>query len=68
MYIQAAIKIFGFWASELAQRWDEDDLPTVKSAAESISERMAALVRSPHIEVQERVRSDRILRYSLTTQ
>jgi len=55
VYIQAAIKIFGVWASELAQRWDEDELATVQSAVKSIQERMDALVTSPHIEVQERV-------------
>lgn len=59
IYIQAAIKVFGFWASELAQRWDEDDLPGVKTAVERISDRMGTLVTSPHIEVQERVRPDR---------
>ncbi|KAF9453879.1 Ap3d1 protein [Macrolepiota fuliginosa MF-IS2] len=61
IYIQAAIKIFGFWASELAQRWDEDDLATIKSAVENMSERMAALVSSPHIEVQERAANIRQL-------
>jgi len=55
VYIQAAIKIFGVWISELAQRWDEDELTTVQSAVKSIQERMDALVTNPHIEVQERV-------------
>ncbi|KAJ3570630.1 hypothetical protein NP233_g4273 [Leucocoprinus birnbaumii] len=54
VYIQAAIKVFGFWTSELAQRWDEDELPKVQSAVESILERMSTLVSSPYIEVQER--------------
>lgn len=60
VYIQAAIKVFGFWASELAQRWDEDDLPKIRGVVESISERMNALTSSPYIEVQERVRSSHI--------
>jgi len=55
VYIQAAIKIFGVWTSELAQRWEEDELATVQSAVKSIQERMDALVTNPHIEVQERV-------------
>ncbi|KAF5356245.1 hypothetical protein D9756_003712 [Leucocoprinus leucothites] len=50
IYIQAAIKIFGFWASELAQHWDEDELPKIQIAVESIMERMNVLVSSPYIE------------------
>ena len=55
VYISATTKIFGYWASELAQRWDDDDLPEVKRVVETISARMSELVSSPHIEVQERV-------------
>ncbi|KAF7784263.1 hypothetical protein Agabi119p4_428 [Agaricus bisporus var. burnettii] len=54
IYVQAAIKVFGFWASELAERWEEDDLSRVLAAVESISERMNVFASSPHIEVQER--------------
>ncbi|KXN90087.1 AP-3 complex subunit delta-1 [Leucoagaricus sp. SymC.cos] len=61
VYIQAAIKTFGFWTSELAQRWDEDELPAVQNATEMITERMDALVSSPHIEVQERAANIRQL-------
>lgn len=57
MYIQAAIKVFGFWASELAQRWDEDDLAELKHAVGSILSRLRELASSQHIEVQERVRT-----------
>lgn len=59
IYVQAAIKVFGFWASELAERWEEDDLSRVLAAIESISERMNVFASSPHIEVQERVCSRR---------
>jgi AP-3 complex subunit delta-1 len=59
VYIQAAIKVFGFWASELAERWEEDDLPRVLSAVESIFERTKVFVSSSHIEVQERVRLEK---------
>lgn len=54
VYISAATKVFGYWASELAQRWDDDDLPEVKRVVETILARMSELVSSPHIEVQER--------------
>ncbi|KAF8956094.1 adaptin N terminal region-domain-containing protein [Flammula alnicola] len=54
VYIQAAVKIFGFWASESAQRWDDDDLPEVKQVVASILSRMRELASSQHIEVQER--------------
>jgi AP-3 complex subunit delta-1 len=55
-YIQAAAKIFGFWASEIAQKWDDNDLPEVKQATESILNCVRRLSTSQHIEVQERVR------------
>lgn len=55
MYIEAAIKIFGCWTSDLAQRWDDDDLPEVKQVAQSMSTRLRDLAGSQHIEVQERV-------------
>ena len=55
VYISAATKAFGYWASELAQRWDDGDLPEVKRVVETILARMSELVSSPHIEVQERV-------------
>lgn len=55
VYIQAATKIFGSWAADIAQRWEDDDLPEVKGVVEMIVLRMSELVSSPHIEVQERV-------------
>lgn len=55
VYIQAATKIFGFWATELAERWNDEDLPEVKGVVDLIVSRVTELVRSPHIEVQERV-------------
>ncbi|KAF8240817.1 Ap3d1 protein [Tricholoma matsutake] len=54
VYIQAATKIFGFWATELAERWNDEDLPEVKGVVDLIVSRVTELVRSPHIEVQER--------------
>lgn len=56
VYIQAATKVFGFWSSELAQRWDDDDLPRVKETVDFVIDRLGEFVTSPDIEVQERVR------------
>lgn len=55
VYIQATLKIFGNWATEVAQRWDEDNLKDLKDNVKSIIDRMQKLVNSQHIEVQERV-------------
>jgi AP-3 complex subunit delta-1 len=55
VYIQAATKIFGFWATEVAERWTDEDLPEVKGIVDLIVSRVTELVTSPHIEVQERV-------------
>jgi len=57
VYVQAAIKVFGFWASELAERWDDDNLPELKQVVESVLARVRELAASQHIEVQERVSS-----------
>ncbi|KIJ66444.1 hypothetical protein HYDPIDRAFT_87029 [Hydnomerulius pinastri MD-312] len=54
VYIQAANKIFGYWATEAAQQWTDDLLEKVKSAVETMIEQMEEFVSSPHIEVQER--------------
>ncbi|KAK0217615.1 adaptin N terminal region-domain-containing protein [Armillaria nabsnona] len=54
VYIQAAAKIFGFWATEVAQHWTEDDLPEVKDLVAMFISRGNEFVSSPHIEVQER--------------
>lgn len=59
VYLQAATKVFGVWAAELAERWDSDDLPKVKDVVESNIERLADFVSNPDIEVQERVRYHR---------
>ncbi|KAF8079147.1 adaptin N terminal region-domain-containing protein [Lyophyllum atratum] len=54
VYIQASTKIFGTWAAEIAQRWEDDDLAQVKSVVEQLTARFGELVSSQHIEVQER--------------
>ncbi|GBE77252.1 AP-3 complex subunit delta [Sparassis crispa] len=54
VYLQAALKVFGYWAAELAGRWDNDDLPKVKSLVEMVEERVTEFAASSDIEVQER--------------
>ncbi|KAF5383966.1 hypothetical protein D9757_006977 [Collybiopsis confluens] len=54
VYIQAATKVFGFWAAEVAQRWTDDDLRQVKDVVQMVIEHISPFVGSPHIEVQER--------------
>ncbi|KII93311.1 hypothetical protein PLICRDRAFT_672814 [Plicaturopsis crispa FD-325 SS-3] len=54
VYIQAATKIFGFWAADIAERWDDDDLAQVKEVVDTIIGRVSEFVTSPHIDVQER--------------
>ncbi|KAF9486404.1 Adaptor protein complex AP-3 delta subunit [Pholiota conissans] len=53
-YIQAAVKIFGFWASELAQRWRDDNLPEIRQAVDSVIKCVRGLAASQYLEVQER--------------
>ena len=55
LYLQAAVKVFGFLASELAQRWDNDDLPKIREVVDLIISRMTDFASSSDIEVQERV-------------
>jgi AP-3 complex subunit delta len=57
VYIQAATKIFGQWAADVAQQWEDDQLVNVKKVVESMITRLEELVGSPDIEVQERVSS-----------
>ncbi|KAJ7754976.1 adaptin N terminal region-domain-containing protein [Mycena maculata] len=54
VYIQASSKIFGYWAAEVAQRWDDDDLAEVKSTVDLIIGRVREFVSNPDVEVQER--------------
>ncbi|KAG6334130.1 hypothetical protein ID866_4953 [Astraeus odoratus] len=54
VYLQAANKIFGYWATEAAQQWSDDLLDKVRAVVDSMMEQMEGFVSSPHIEVQER--------------
>lgn len=57
VYVQATTKIFGYWTSELGQRWNDDELPGLKRAIMSIQNRVGEFASFLDIEVQERVRS-----------
>ncbi|OJT09578.1 AP-3 complex subunit delta-1 [Trametes pubescens] len=54
VYLQAAMKVFGSWAAELAERWDDDDLARVQGVVGDILERLQSFAAHPDIEVQER--------------
>lgn len=55
VYLQGALKVFGSWATELAEQWDDEDLARVKNAVSTVLERIGDFASSPDIEVQERV-------------
>ncbi len=61
VYLHAAMKVFGSWAAELADRWDDDDLPKVRGVVDDVLERLSSFVTSPDIEVQERVSASPVL-------
>ncbi|TFK26650.1 Ap3d1 protein [Coprinopsis marcescibilis] len=54
VYVQAAVKVFGSWAAEIGQQWDDGNLPEVQQVVATVISRMNELVSSPHVEIQER--------------
>lgn len=56
VYLHAVMKVFGSWAAELADRWDDDELTKVRGIVDDAVERLTDFVTHPDIEVQERVR------------
>ncbi|KAK2461539.1 hypothetical protein APHAL10511_006002 [Amanita phalloides] len=54
VYIQSALKVFGFWATDLAQSWQDDFLSDVKNMVEHVISRIQEFATSFHVEVQER--------------
>ncbi|EIN14349.1 Adaptor protein complex AP-3 delta subunit [Punctularia strigosozonata HHB-11173 SS5] len=54
VYLQNASKVFGFWAADTAERWEDDDLPHAKSVVDSTISGIEEFVSSPDVEVQER--------------
>lgn len=57
VYLQAAIKVFGSWTAELADRWDDDDLTKVRSSVDTVVEQASEFASNSDIEIQERVRA-----------
>jgi hypothetical protein len=55
VYVHSAAKIFAFWAIELADRWNDDELPYVKSVVDETMEGLQPFILSAESEVQERV-------------
>lgn len=55
VHLQAVLKIFGLWTSELSQNWDDDDLPRVKAVVSEAYEALQPFASSPDMELQERV-------------
>lgn len=63
--VQAAAKVFGRWAVELAERWNDDSYDDIQKGNEldqtvqvvaDVNEKLLGLASSNNIEVQERVR------------
>ncbi|EJC98671.1 Adaptor protein complex AP-3 delta subunit [Fomitiporia mediterranea MF3/22] len=54
MYIQCAAKVFATWAVELAERWDDDDLPEIKETVSSVISGVRQFATHADFEVQER--------------
>ena len=55
VYVQNAAKIFASWAARLANNWDADSLPELKSKVELILEGLRRFAGHANFEVQERV-------------
>ncbi|KAJ7610855.1 adaptin N terminal region-domain-containing protein [Roridomyces roridus] len=54
VYIHATSKIFGYWAAEIAQRWDDSDLAEVNTTVDLFITRVGDFAKSSDVEVQER--------------
>lgn len=54
VYLQAAMKVFGHWAADQADRWDSDDLPKVRDIVDMVLDRLGDFVTHVDTEVQER--------------
>jgi len=55
VYLQSALKVFGHWAAEVSNRWDEEFLPETKRQVDEIMASLQTFVSSQYVEVQERV-------------
>ncbi|KAF7307227.1 AP-3 complex subunit delta [Mycena indigotica] len=54
VYIQTISKIFGSWAAEVAERWDDEDMVEVKSTVDLIINGIKVFTGNADVEVQER--------------
>ncbi|GJE89511.1 AP-3 complex subunit delta [Phanerochaete sordida] len=54
VYLQAAVKVFGAWAADLADDWNDEELPRVRGVVDTMIERVGAFAAHADIEVQER--------------
>ena len=64
VYIQTALKIFGSWTVDLANRWSNDFLADIKQTIDMVVSGLQSLGANEDIEVQERV-STLIILHSL---
>jgi AP-3 complex subunit delta-1 len=53
--VQSALKVFGYWASDRAERWDESAGPVVLREVERTCDGLRAFAARTDSEVQERV-------------
>jgi AP-3 complex subunit delta len=56
VYLSAALKIYGYWASVLTEKWNDQFLPTVKETVAQLRAGFQPFASSEDVEVQERVR------------
>lgn len=57
VYMQAILKVFARWCSELVSNWANDSLPRIKKAVGDTLDFCHSFVSHEDIEVQERVSS-----------
>lgn len=55
-YLQAAVKLFGAWAMELSQNWDNERLREVREVVDMLISQLKTFTSHYEIDVQERVR------------
>ncbi|KAG9047015.1 AP-3 complex subunit delta [Tulasnella sp. UAMH 9824] len=54
VYMSSAMKIIGYWASDLTVKWDEMHIADVQQKVNKVILQVSGFVDSPHLEVQER--------------
>jgi AP-3 complex subunit delta-1 len=67
VYVQGAAKIFSFWAVDLAEHWEDDNLQAVKTVVNDTMHGLLSFASSAESEVQERVRDAFIIPYATRT-